>query len=95
MKNRLEKYFGKHTQVVLHISLVVFCIGMIIYFMPREKFTSYNFEQDTPWNHEQIIADFDFVVKKSAKTISKEQDSRLKKHTEQNNERNYQTGFHS
>ena len=75
MKNRLEKYFGKHTQVVLHISLVVFCIGMIIYFMPREKFTSYNFEQDTPWNHEQIIADFDFVVKKSAKTISKEQDS--------------------
>lgn len=75
MKNRLEKYFGRHTQIVLHISLVIFCIGMIIYFMPREKFTSYNFEQDTPWNHEQIIADFDFVVKKSTKTVTEERDS--------------------
>ena len=75
MKNRLEKYFGKHTQRVLHISLVVICIGIITYFMPREKFTSYNFEQDTPWNHEQIIADFDFVVKKSAKVVAEEQDS--------------------
>lgn len=75
MKNRLEKYFGRHTQIVLHISLVAFCIGMIIYFMPREKFTSYNFEQDTPWNHEQIIADFDFVVKKNAKTVTAERDS--------------------
>ena len=75
MKNRLEKYFGKHTQRVLHTSLVVICIGIITYFMPREKFTSYNFEQDTPWNHEQIIADFDFVVKKSAKVVAEEQDS--------------------
>ena len=75
MKNRLEKYFGKHTQRVLHISLVVICIGVITYFMPREKFTSYHFEQDTPWNHEQIIADFDFVVKKSAKVVAEEQDS--------------------
>ena len=75
MKQRLEKYFGRHTQIVLHISLVIFCVGMIIYFMPREKFTSYYFEQDTPWNHEQIIADFDFVVKKNAKTVAEEKDS--------------------
>lgn len=75
MKNRLEKYFGRHTQIVLHISLVVICICAIIYFMPREKYTSYTFEQDTPWNYEQIIADFDFVVKKSVKTVTEEKDS--------------------
>ena len=75
MKNRLEKYFGRHTQIVLHISLVIICICAIIYFMPREKYTSYYFEQGTPWNHEQIIADFDFVVKKSAKTVTEEKDS--------------------
>ena len=75
MKKRLERYFGKHTQRVLHISLVVICVGMIIYFMPREKYTSYNFEEGTPWNHEQIIADFDFVIKKSTKNIIDEQDS--------------------
>lgn len=75
MGKRLEKYFGRHAQIVLHISLVVLCVGAIIYFMPREKYTSYNFEQDTPWNYEQIIADFDFVVKKNAKTVSEEKDS--------------------
>ena len=75
MKNKLEKYFGRHAQIVLQISLVIFCIGMIIYFMPREKYTSYSFEEGTPWNHEQIIADFDFVIKKSAKTIAEEKDS--------------------
>lgn len=75
MRNRLEKYFGRHTQIVLHITLAIICVGMIVYFMPREKYTSYNFEQNTPWNHEQIIADFDFVVKKSAKSIAEETDS--------------------
>lgn len=75
MRNRLEKYFGRHTQIVLHITLAIICVGMIVYFMPREKYTSYNFEPNTPWNHEQIIADFDFVVKKSAKSIAEETDS--------------------
>ena len=67
MKDRLEKYFGRHAQIVLHIGLVIICIGLIVYFMPREKYTSYDFEPNTPWNHEQIISDFDFVVKKSSK----------------------------
>ena len=75
MKKGLEKYFGRHTQIVLHIALAVICVGMIVYFMPREKYTSYNYAPNTPWNHEQIIADFDFVVKKSAKTVAEETDS--------------------
>ncbi len=79
MKKRLEKYFGRHAQIVLHISLVLICIGVIVYFMPREKYTSYSFEQDTPWSHEQIIADFDFVVKKSTKAVTEEEDS-IKSH---------------
>lgn len=75
MKKRLEKYFGRHTQVVMHISLVVACIGLIVYFMPREKYTNYSFEHNAPWNHEQIIADFDFVIKKGAKEVTAEKDS--------------------
>ena len=75
MKRKLEKYFGRHTQIVLHISLVIACIFTIVYFMPREKYTSYTFEYNTPWNHEQIIADFDFIVKKSTKAANAEKDS--------------------
>ena len=75
MKKRLEKFFGRHTRTVLHIGFVIACICAIVYFMPREKYTSYSYDYNAPWNYEQIIADFDFVVKKSAKQITDEKDS--------------------
>ncbi|MBO7302027.1 MAG: HDIG domain-containing protein [Bacteroidaceae bacterium] len=75
MKKRFERFFGKNTRLVLHISLVAICIGVIVYFMPREKLTSYSYNHNAPWNHEQIIADFDFIVKKSDKQIVAERDS--------------------
>lgn len=75
MKKRLERFFGKHTRSVMHVCLVIACICTIVYFMPREKYTNYYYENNAPWNYEQIIADFDFVVKKNAKQVTEEQDS--------------------
>ena len=75
MKERFEKFFGKNTRFVLHLGFVAICIGVIVYFMPREKFASYSYNHNAPWNHEQLIADFDFIVKKSDKQIVAERDS--------------------
>lgn len=75
MKKRFEKFFGRHTRIVLQVSLVAVCIVAIVYFMPSSKYKSYSFEPDGVWEHEQIIADFDFIVKKSEKQISEEMDS--------------------
>lgn len=75
MTGQKNSFFGKHTRIITQVSLVVICIGIIVFFMPRDKFTSYSFDCNTPWNHEQIIAEFDFIVKKSDSQIAKERDS--------------------
>ena len=75
MRKRFETFFGKYARKILHIGFVAVCIGIILYFMPREKLASYSYSHNTPWNHEQIIADFDFIVKKSDKQIVAERDS--------------------
>lgn len=75
MKKRFEKFFGRNARFVLHFGFVAICIGVIVYFMPREKLASYSYSHNAPWNHEQLIADFDFIVKKSDKQIVAERDS--------------------
>ena len=55
--------------------LVITCIGLIIYFMPKEKSVYYDFKRDTPWAHEQLRAEFDFDVPKSEEEITAEEDS--------------------
>lgn len=79
MKKKIEKIFGRYTRIVLQLCLVAACVGTIVYFMPRGKYKSHSFELGKAWEHEQIIADFDFVVKKSDKQIAEEKDS-IRKH---------------
>ena len=74
MSNQNNSFFGKHTRIITQVSLVVICIGVIVFFMPRNKYTSYNYSYNTPWNHEQIIAEFDFIVKKSDRQVNQEKD---------------------
>ena len=74
MTNQKKSFFGKHTRIITQVSLVVACIGIIVFFMPRNKYTNYSFDYNTPWNHEQIIAEFDFVVKKSDRLVAQERD---------------------
>lgn len=75
MRKKVEKFFGRYTRIVLQVLLVAACIGTIVYFMPRGKFKSYSFEDNAVWEHEQIIAEFDFIVKKSDSRIAEEKDS--------------------
>lgn len=85
MKNRFEHILSGRTRTVTQVSIVVLCIGLIVYFMPREKYTHYSFQHNAPWNHEQIIAEFDFPVTKDEKQIQEEKDSIRKHHIPQFN----------
>lgn len=71
----MKTIFGNKSRIISQVTLVVLCILLIIFFMPREISFEYDFEKDAPWEHEQIIADFDFVVKKSDRQIAAENDS--------------------
>ena len=81
MTSQNNSFFGKHTRIITQVSLVVICIGIIVFFMPRNKFTNYSFEYNKPWNHEQIIAEFDFIVKKSDKQVAQEKENIKSGHT--------------
>lgn len=80
MKKVFEHILRGNTRVAAQVGIVVLCIGLIVYFMPREKYTNYSFQHNAPWNHEQIIAELDFVVTKDGQQIKDEQDSIRKHH---------------
>lgn len=56
------------------------CVGiaailLVVYFMPREGRSAYQFDLGRPWRYSQLIATFDFPIYKSDELIKKEQDS--------------------
>lgn len=56
------------------------CVGiaailLVVYFMPREGRSAYQFDLGRPWRYSQLIATFDFPIYKSDDVIKKEQDS--------------------
>lgn len=71
----LSNFITKYGRRISRGLLVAICIGLIAYFMPKEKSVYYDFKTDTPWVHEQIMAEFDFDVPKTQEEISAEEDS--------------------
>jgi hypothetical protein len=77
---RKFRYFtSKYGKEISRITLAALCIGLIIYFMPKEKSVYYGFKPNSPWIHEQLRAEFDFDVPKSNAEIEAEKDS-IKRH---------------
>ena len=72
---RIKNFVIKYGSNISKGILVVLCIGLIIYFMPKEKSVYYDFKSDAPWMHEQLRAEFDFDVPKTNEDIAAEEDS--------------------
>ena len=62
-------------RTILETLLVIACISIIIYFMPRDTKINYHFSINTPWTYGQLMSDFDFPIYKSDESIQAEQDS--------------------
>lgn len=73
--NKIKDYIGRKGRKISRIVMIALCIGLIIYFMPKEKSVHYDFKYNTPWAHEQLRAEFDFDVPKTSEEISAEKDS--------------------
>lgn len=80
MTEHKKNFLGTYTRLIIHTSLIAMCIGLIVFFMPRDKYTTYNFSLGKPWENEQIIAEFDFVVEKSKEEVKLEIDSIIAGH---------------
>ena len=63
--------------IIYRILLGIAAVALIVYFYPREKKYTYQFELNRPWRYGQLIATFDFPIYKSEELIQQEQDSIL------------------
>lgn len=75
MKESLKKILNKRMRLLFQATTTLLCMGLIIYFMPRNNVFNYNYSEAAPWNYGQIIAPFDFPVYKSEAQLKKEKDS--------------------
>lgn len=48
-------------------------VGLIIYWIPKQRKFQYEFEQGKPWMHENLIAPFSFPIEKTQEELKKEQ----------------------
>ncbi len=65
----------KNALKIYIVFLFVLVYGIIVYMYPRERKFAYEFRQGAPWPHEDLIANYNFPVYKSAETIANEKDS--------------------
>ena len=75
MKENLKNIFKKRMKTLFQAAVSLLCMGLIIYFMPRNNVFNYNYSEAAPWNYGQIIAPFDFPIYKSEAQLDKEKDS--------------------
>lgn len=75
MKKSLKEIIGNKMRLLFQATISLICMGLIIYFMPRNNVFNYNYSESAPWNYSQIIAPFDFPVYKSETQLKNEKDS--------------------
>ena len=73
--NRFKDFIRRNSQQISHTCLLFICILLITCFMPREKSTTLDFKENTPWEHGQLIAEFSFSVPKTAERITAEREN--------------------
>ncbi len=54
--------------------LFLVAIAAIVYMYPKKAEFEFDFEKGKPWTHEDLIAPFDFSIKKSSEAIEKERE---------------------
>ncbi len=63
--------------IIIRILLFIVSIGFIVYLFPKEGKFRYEYQKGKPWMHQNLIAPYDFAVKKLDSEIKKERDSIL------------------
>ena len=70
--------FKLRQRTIIETLLIVACIALIVYFMPRDTNFNYHFSVNTPWSYGQLMSDFDFPIYKSSAKVKAERDSLYK-----------------
>lgn len=75
MKRVLLSYLrDKHT-LWYKLGLLFACLVLIVFMLPSPNHSEYKYELNKPWEHEDLIAPFDFAVYKSEGEVGEEQNA--------------------
>ncbi len=73
MKGIIDKWYRNHA-LVYKVLLFISTTFLIVYLFPKSGKFKYNFDKGKPWQSENLLAPFDFAIKKSDEELKKESD---------------------
>lgn len=75
--NRENKTWSKKQHKFSVVLLFVVASALAVYLMPAQGKFKYEYQKGTPWQHEDLIAAFDFAIRKTDNEIKQEHDNVL------------------
>lgn len=73
MSTTAQKFY-KHQDLLYKFLLIIICAGFIVYFFPKSGKFKYEIQKGFPWQYENLYADEDFAILKSADEIAEERE---------------------
>lgn len=70
--NRFLQYLRNNHHRIFKVFLFVLTASVIVFLFPREGKFKYEFQKGKPWQHEDLIAPFDYPIHKSEDILEKE-----------------------
>ncbi|MGZ5243556.1 MAG: HD family phosphohydrolase [Bacteroidia bacterium] len=73
MQNPLQR-INKTENDYVRYALLLACILLVTFIIPKQAKFKYEFEQGKPWMHEDLVAPFSFAIQKSQSQIQRERE---------------------
>ena len=75
MKSFQKEEGFSYKEFFYRFAIFLVTVAVIVYFMPKERSFSYQYEINKPWKYGLLQASFDFPIYKSEEQVQQEQDS--------------------
>lgn len=75
--NKFIRFVRLYSYRFYNLILFLIVFGIILYLFPTQGKFQFEFQKGKPWMHNDLIADFDFAIKKSDAQLQQERDSVL------------------
>ena len=69
--NFIDNIRNKH-ELIFKVLLFLVAIVLVVFLFPKEAKFKYEFQQNKPWVHQDLLAPFDFAINKSENELSDE-----------------------
>ncbi|AHW60745.1 transmembrane HD family protein [Draconibacterium orientale] len=75
--NKLMRRLKSYTRLFLQLSLFVLTAVALYFILPGEPKFKYEYQRGFPWQHENLVAPFDFAILKTANELNEEKTDQI------------------